>query len=144
MKHNTISALKQHLIVALRHWAIYLVIESNPSWAPGALLPSLSWHRADSCNRRTCQSFWSLVAALSSLHSLWYWIVAAFCVAFQPTLNHRRESERETDSTGGRSMTFFPTYLLYMKGTAESVCHFCPHKKQKPFKGEDERREMAY
>lgn len=31
-----------------------------------------------------------------------------------------------------------------MKGTAESVCHFCPHKKQKPLKGEDERREMAY
>ncbi len=82
-----------------------------------------SWHRTDSSNRRMCQSFWSPVVALSSPHSLWYWIIAAsFCVRhFSPPLHHRRK--RKASGTGGNSPpdTHIHTHTYLLKGTEDVV-----------------------
>ena len=134
------------------HWAVYLVIEYNPHWAPGALLPSLSWHWTDSGNRRTCQSFWSSVVALSSPRSLWNWIVAVFfflcvCVSFQPTFKSQKKEKDiqhrwEEDDFFFFFFPFFPSAYL-LRGAGEYFVIFCPTRNGRLLKGEDERREMA-
>lgn len=118
--------------MVLCHWAVYSVIEYNPNWAPGALLPSLSWHWTDSSNRRTCQSFWSSIVALSSLRSLCYWIVAAFVCHFKPPLNHRRK--RKTSSAGGKRLTSFFLLHLFTERYRRIRCHFCPTRNRSLWK----------
>lgn len=132
------------------HWAVYLVIEYNPHWAPGALLPSLSWHWTDSGNRRTCQSFWYSVVALSSPRSLWYWIVAVFffffCVSFQPTFKSQKKEKDIQHRWEEDDFFFFPPFFpsaYLLRGVGEYVVIFSPTRNGKLLKGEDERREMA-
>lgn len=122
--------------MVLCHRAIYLVIEYNTFWALGSLLPSRLSHRTDSCNTRTCQSFWSLVVPLSSLPSLWYSIVVAFMCHFSLSWStEARETDRKQIAQVDAGLCCFlaPPLSIVYKSTGKKMLWFQSPKETKAF-----------